>query len=170
MRKLSTINYQLSTSKGLTLIELLIVFALIGVVASVILVYINPLTQFQRARDTRRKADLAQIQAALEFYRTDHGYYPATVVFPSNCGDAWTVTDTVVTNVTYLQSFPCDPTGNAPNYTYTAGPSGCTNVSPPGTFCTTYSLVACLEITSDPQAIPPNVCTLPRVSYTVKNS
>ena len=54
---------KLSTSKGVTLIELLVVVVVIGVLASVVLMVINPLTQFKKGRDTRRKSDLAQIQS-----------------------------------------------------------------------------------------------------------
>ncbi len=37
---------------------------------------VNPLEQFNKAADTRRKSDLAQIQKALEVYYQDYGRYP----------------------------------------------------------------------------------------------
>ncbi len=40
------------------------------------LVAVNPLEQFNKSADTRRKADLAQIQRALEVYYSDNGRYP----------------------------------------------------------------------------------------------
>lgn len=69
-----------SISRGFTLIELLISIAVIGVLASAVLVIVNPLGQIQKARDAQRKSDLAQIQRALEQYYQDNGRYPAHVV------------------------------------------------------------------------------------------
>ena len=40
------------------------------------LAIVNPLEQFNKAADSRRKADLGQIQKALESYYQDHGRYP----------------------------------------------------------------------------------------------
>lgn len=166
MRKLSTINYPISTSKGLTLVELLVVIGVIAILASVMVFVIDPITQFKKGRDTRRKADLSQIQAALEFYRADQGYYPSSL--PS-CGNPFTSGTT-----TYLAKVPCDPTASPP-YTYTPSPSACT------TTCTSYELYACLEIVTDLVAdgidgSASDKCPLPagspadgRVSMTVKN-
>ena len=64
--------------KGFTLIELLIVMAIIGVLAVVVLVAINPVQQLARTRDTGRKSTIAQLGRALEAYYTAHnGLYVA---------------------------------------------------------------------------------------------
>src|SRR3972149_408249 len=58
--------------KGFTLIELLIVMAILGVLAVVVLVAINPVQQLARTRDAGRKSGIAQIGRALEAYYTSH--------------------------------------------------------------------------------------------------
>ncbi|OGE76633.1 MAG: hypothetical protein A3C85_02550 [Candidatus Doudnabacteria bacterium RIFCSPHIGHO2_02_FULL_48_21] len=59
---------------GFTLIELLVVISIIGLLASVVLVSLNAARA--KARDTKRKADLAQIVKALELYYDQYGVYP----------------------------------------------------------------------------------------------
>lgn len=71
--------------KGFTLIELLVVIALIGILAGVILVIIDPLAQFAKARNAQRKSDLRQLANALDRYLATNGSYPAT---PSS-GSVW---------------------------------------------------------------------------------
>jgi len=61
--------------KGFTLVELVVVVAIIGVLVS--LGYTNYQTSMARARDGKRKGDLEQIRSALEMYRTDNQKYPA---------------------------------------------------------------------------------------------
>jgi prepilin-type N-terminal cleavage/methylation domain-containing protein len=75
--------------KGFTLIELLIVMAILGVLAIVVLVAINPVQQLARTRDSGRKSTVTQVGHSLEAYFTSHGgqYLNAT-----NCGAAGTMT------------------------------------------------------------------------------
>ncbi|MBI2019139.1 type II secretion system protein [Candidatus Daviesbacteria bacterium] len=51
--------------KGFTLVELLIVMAIMGILALVVLVIINPLEVTRRGRDSARLADLASLQQAI---------------------------------------------------------------------------------------------------------
>lgn len=89
-------------SFGFTLIELLIVMAILGVLAVVVLVAINPVQQLARTRDAGRKSAVSQLGRALEAFYTSHGgkylygnatgtncdtQSPANVVFGSS--DAW---------------------------------------------------------------------------------
>jgi general secretion pathway protein G len=62
--------------KGFTLIEILIVVAIIAILASVVLVGLGP-TQ-QAGRDARRLSDLTEVQNGLELYYNACGYYPGT--------------------------------------------------------------------------------------------
>ncbi|MFC1649744.1 type II secretion system protein [Patescibacteria group bacterium] len=59
--------------KGFTLIELLIVMAILGVLAVVVLVAINPVQQLARTRDSGRKSTITQLGHAMEAYYTSHG-------------------------------------------------------------------------------------------------
>lgn len=63
---------------GFTLIEILVVLAILGVVAAVLLVAINPFAQLAKSNDAHRKSDLASMQRALELYYQDNGSYPAS--------------------------------------------------------------------------------------------
>ena len=62
--------------KGFTLVELLIVIALIGILAAVVLAAINPLEQANRARDTRLRSDAAQLLAAIDRYFSNKEEFP----------------------------------------------------------------------------------------------
>ncbi|TSC81951.1 MAG: putative General secretion pathway protein GspG [Parcubacteria group bacterium Gr01-1014_20] len=70
--------------KGFTLIEILIVVAIIGILASVVLVGLGPLQR--QGRDARRISDIKQIQTGLELYYTKCGYYPGAAQATPACG------------------------------------------------------------------------------------
>jgi prepilin-type N-terminal cleavage/methylation domain-containing protein len=64
---------------GYTLIEMLIVVAIIGILASVVMVVINPGRQLAKARDVQRESDLFAILAAVYQYSTENsGELPDT--------------------------------------------------------------------------------------------
>lgn len=72
---------RLRSSEGFTLIEMLIVIAVISILAGIVLVGV---TGFQSsARDTKRIGDLRSIQNSLELYYTRCGHYPMQA---SGCG------------------------------------------------------------------------------------
>jgi general secretion pathway protein G len=60
--------------KGFTLIELLIVVAIIGLLSTLAVVALG--SARVKARDSKRLADLKQLQTALELYYTDQNSYP----------------------------------------------------------------------------------------------
>ncbi len=62
--------------KSFTLVELLVVIAVIGMLSSVILVSLGP-TRW-KARDSRRFSDLKQLQLAVELYYDENNSYPST--------------------------------------------------------------------------------------------
>lgn len=64
---------------GFTLVELLIVIAIIGILSASVVSVINPIQQQKKARDAVRRADLSKISTALEQYYADHNSYPTTV-------------------------------------------------------------------------------------------
>lgn len=68
-----------SILKGFTLIEMLVVIAILGILAVTLLAVINPNAQLQKANDAHRKSDLESLQRALELYYQDNGCYPNAV-------------------------------------------------------------------------------------------
>lgn len=70
--------YKNTNSKGFTLIELLIVIAILGVLAVVVLLALNPVQQLARTRDAGRISAVTQLGHAIEAYATsNNGTYPA---------------------------------------------------------------------------------------------
>lgn len=146
--KLLTINYLLSAKKGFTLIELIVVIAIIGVFAAGLLATLNPTTQLQKASDSERKSDLALVQRALEQYYNDNNRYPESDngrIKPSSgaaieWGNPWSP---------YMRELPKDPKHPTKKYGY--------NVSLDGQ---TYYLFASFDRGGkDPQACKYSIAT-----------
>lgn len=60
---------------GFTLIEIMVVIAIISILASVL--YVNFNNAREASRDQVRKTDLKQLQLAIELYKAQNGRYPA---------------------------------------------------------------------------------------------
>lgn len=56
------------TTKGFTLIELIVTIAILAVLVGIVVVAINPAEQLQRARDTKRVSDLDALVSAFNLY------------------------------------------------------------------------------------------------------
>jgi prepilin-type N-terminal cleavage/methylation domain-containing protein len=54
--------------KGFTLVELLVVLAIIAILATILIVIIKPAQIFMRGRDTQRQGDLRNLSTAVESY------------------------------------------------------------------------------------------------------
>lgn len=74
--------------KGFTLVELLVVVAILGILAGAILIAINPLEQLARGRDAGRKSSLSQLGNAVQSY-----YSSQNVTYPTQ-GTLWMTTGT----------------------------------------------------------------------------
>ncbi len=61
---------------GFTLIELVVVVAIIATIMSIVVALVGDAKA--KARDTKRRTDLAQIQVALELYRNQNGSFYVT--------------------------------------------------------------------------------------------
>jgi general secretion pathway protein G len=135
--------------KSFTLIEILVVATIIGLLAGGAAISYAQLNK--QSRDAKRKADLEQIRAALEMYRSNNNYYPLTGNVDTSCSSVSGLSDATST---YLSDIPDDPKCPDFKYYYTAmsNTSGsCDNVS---TYCTNYTLAAQLETTSSCTSSP----------------
>lgn len=61
---------------GFTMIELLIVIAVLGILAVAVLSAINPIEQINRGKDTGSRSDAEQLISACDRSYTASGYYP----------------------------------------------------------------------------------------------
>lgn len=91
--------------KGFTLIELLIVIAIIGLLATLAIVSLT--SAQQRARDTKRVADVKALQTALELYYNKNASYPVGAGVLAS----WDALGTELSE--FVSSIPVDPTNDA---------------------------------------------------------
>lgn len=106
---------------GFTLIELIVVIGILSILAAGSLLALNPVAQFQKANDSRRKSDLSQIQKVLEAYFQDNGKYPlsstATPLYRITVPPGSTTIDWGKPWQPYMNLLPKDPTASK-NYVY----------------------------------------------------
>lgn len=125
--------------RGFTLIELMIVIAIIGILTG--LVTVNLADARERARDVQRKTDLKALQQALELYKNDKlpQTYPATATWQTDLVEGG-----------YIKEIPADPStaSSWPEYAYARDASNPLS----------FSLIACLENSADPNLDPTNIC------------
>ncbi|MEX2007567.1 MAG: type II secretion system protein GspG, partial [Candidatus Levyibacteriota bacterium] len=125
---------------GFTLIELLIVIGILSVLSVGAVTVLNPVGQFQKANDARRKSDLSQIQRSLEIYYDDNGKYPPhfdTTDYRIKGLDG-NVVGWGASFQPYMDVIPKDPAGSKV-YAYYAGADG-----------QSYWLYASLDKDTDP--------------------
>ncbi|NTU73703.1 prepilin-type N-terminal cleavage/methylation domain-containing protein [Candidatus Roizmanbacteria bacterium] len=129
-------------NKAFTLIEILVVVTIIGLMSAIGAV---SYAQFSKqSRDSRRKADIEQIRAALEMYKSNNtnNSYPANV--DVSCSSASGISEGTAI---YLQTNPHDPKCTNLSYAYSpvsssGGSCDGTSVTP----CVTYTIGAYLEV------------------------
>ena len=95
--------------KGFTLIELLIVIAIIGLLATLAIVSLT--SAQQRARDTKRVADVKAMQTAMELYWNETASYPAVTG-----ASTWTTLQSDLSS--FISAMPVDPTHPTDVYFY----------------------------------------------------
>lgn len=61
---------------GFTMIELLIVIAILGILAVAVLSAINPVEQINRGRDTGTRSDAEQLLSAIDRFNAFQGFFP----------------------------------------------------------------------------------------------
>lgn len=72
-----------SHTQGFTMIELLIVIAILGILAVAVLSAINPIEQINRGRDTGSRSDAEQLLSAIDRFNAFQGFYPWKVAATS---------------------------------------------------------------------------------------
>ena len=132
------------TRRGFTLIELLLVIGIIAILASIVIVAINPTKQLGDARDAQRRSDVNTILNAVYQYAIDNNGtlpsgIPATTAQTICKATAASCVNGVSLRVltgAYLVSIPTDPqastTGTGTNYTIVQDANGRITVTAPG--------------------------------------
>jgi len=124
---LKNITTYMKLDKGFTIIEMLVVMAIITVLAGASLFAMQG--SRESARDARRKADLETIRSGLELYRADCNIYPPSIT----AGADLTGADCTPANANiYIDNLPQDSVSGR-NYYYRQITT------------TTYELCAALE-------------------------
>lgn len=134
---------------GFTLVELLIVIAILGILTTIGLVAFS--SAQIRGRDTQRKSDLKQLSTSLELYFSDHDEYPTSLNgringCPSTTQTActWGTGEFTDGSTTYFRALPKDPS-NGNVYYYRIVDAG-TNQK--------FQIFAHLENTQDMDCLP----------------
>lgn len=68
----------MSKNRGFTLVELLIVIAILAILVTMVIVAINPRSVIEGTKDTKSRSEMNQIKIALQTYFNENNSYPAT--------------------------------------------------------------------------------------------
>lgn len=114
-------------NQGFTLIEILIVLAIIAILATIVMVSLNPTKQFKTARDAQRTSNLMSILNAIGQNMIDHSgvlsCVSASTTIPTlktniSSGGGYNIADCLVP--VYLQNLPYDPSKIGAHYATTS--------------------------------------------------
>lgn len=112
-------NIKINGQKGFTLLEVLLVAAIIAILAGIVIIAINPSKNLADSRNAQRRSDVTTILNAVYQYSLDNnGAIPAGItstageVCETGASSCTSLVDLTVltTGGTYLVSIPVDPT------------------------------------------------------------
>jgi prepilin-type N-terminal cleavage/methylation domain-containing protein len=144
-------NLKIKLRPGFTLLEVLLVVAIIAVLAGIVIVALNPGKQLADTRNSQRQSDISTIVNATYQYLIDHsGTLPASIQVATGCNTEDTqeicktgatctgLTDlsALTTNQEYIVSMPSDPstaTTNGTGYFITKSGNGRITACAPST-------------------------------------
>ncbi|MFA6081339.1 MAG: type II secretion system protein [Patescibacteria group bacterium] len=126
----------LNKTKGFTLLEILIVIALLVVIAMAIIVFLNPMQQINKARDSKKKSDLNVFKKTLEDYYNDKSCYPKPSEVCYNAKAQYAPAEAITCNICgsnplspsftpYLTALPCDPESPKKEFLYQVDDLNC---------------------------------------------
>lgn len=129
-----------------TLMELLIIIALIALIAAAALFLLNPWAQINKGQDSKRKQELTQLNKVFEDYYNDKQCYPppSQICYNAGAGTTCNICGNEPTSPSfspYLSRLPCDPRQPAKKYLYQVDSTGCP---------TWYRIYTTLSNTADP--------------------
>jgi len=128
--RLTSIIYHLpSNNSAFTLMELLIVIALLCLLAAALLALLNPWAQISKANDAKRKSDLAQLKKTFEDYYNDKECYPKPEEVCIDGGAICTICGSDPKSPAnfnpYMSKLPCDPNYSQRKYMYSVDETSC---------------------------------------------
>lgn len=100
--KIEAKGLDLRKSKGFTLLELLIVIAILAILSVTLVLVLNPAESLKKSRDTQRMSDLATLKTAIGMYLTSvNPAYLAGAASNEACktGAAWIANDKIFYSV-----------------------------------------------------------------------
>ena len=125
-------NQRNQKERGFTLLEILLVIGIIAVLATVVIVSLDPATRFRDARDSRRLSDIQSVLSAVHQYIVDNqGALPPGIdttekelstagsgcsISTDICG-ASSCVDLSTPLARYLKTMPYDPANGSDSHT-----------------------------------------------------
>lgn len=123
---------KLKKNSGFTLMELLIIVALIAVIATTVLILLNPMQQINKAKDSQRKHDMDVLRKTFEDYYNDKSCYPKPNEVCYNAKSQYAPSEAIICNICgnesaplnfsnfspYLPKLPCDPESPRKEFLY----------------------------------------------------